>query len=266
MDQYEQYEKNPRLKRLTKGLRAQVHVYTDVRRNKDLRRRFLIFAQGRTGSTLLRTLLSSHPDIQCDDEILYFPVVFPKHFVCRKALTSSKKVYGFNVKIYQLTSIQRIMRPRKFVLGLAEEGWSIIFLRRNNILRQSISNIYAEEGNKYHYYKSDHRSNKTIVVDCEQVVRMMERRNRYSHDELVVLRDLAVHKVDYERDLLDPATHQSTMDRVFEFLKLPSAPVKTDLVRSIAGTLENSIENYDELKERLKKTDFEKYLYDENYG
>ena len=48
-------------------------------------RRFVIFAQGRTGSTLLTSSLDSHPEIRCADEILGRPRGDPKAYVENRA-------------------------------------------------------------------------------------------------------------------------------------------------------------------------------------
>ena len=75
--------------------------------------RFVIFAQGRTGSSLLRSLLNAHPEVRTEGEILGRPVIDPVRFVERHATVSSPPVFGFKVKIYQLSDIQGV-DPRAF--------------------------------------------------------------------------------------------------------------------------------------------------------
>jgi LPS sulfotransferase NodH len=110
---------------------------------------FVIFGQGRTGSTLLTSLLSSHPEIQCDGEILGEKVKDPFNQIAKCAAVSRKPVYGFKVKIYQLTDNQS-MRPDTFLQNMAAKSVKILFLSRRNHLRQVISNRLAV-ANQYHY-------------------------------------------------------------------------------------------------------------------
>ena len=115
--------------------------------------KFLIFSQGRTGSTLLMDLLSSHPEIHCDGELLYYRVPFPAQFVKLKSALTLKKHFGFKVKIYQLVEIQNIKDPREFIMEFYNRGWKIISLKRENLLRHVISFWFAEENKKYHFKK-----------------------------------------------------------------------------------------------------------------
>lgn len=72
----EAYERRPYFRRLIKGARQELKFALRAR-HPDPPRKFVIFAQGRSGSTLLTSTLDSHPDIHCDDEILIVPRAFP---------------------------------------------------------------------------------------------------------------------------------------------------------------------------------------------
>ena len=119
------------------------------------RQKFVIFGQGKSGSTLLTTLFNSHPEIHCDQEILFNPVKFPKLFVRARCRAAVKPVYGFKVKIYQLNGMtwtsprQSISDPSTFLRYFQQRGWKIIYLRRENLLRTEISNnIRWARGNR----------------------------------------------------------------------------------------------------------------------
>ncbi|MFQ5952830.1 MAG: hypothetical protein ACE5JK_05440 [Candidatus Omnitrophota bacterium] len=59
------------------GLAMQLLVYANIHRNRNLRTKFIIFGLGRTGSALLVRLLDQNPEIQCDGEMIRFPVLSP---------------------------------------------------------------------------------------------------------------------------------------------------------------------------------------------
>lgn len=268
MHRYEQYGDDRRWGRVGASLRVQLSVYARRPRPRPPERRFLIFAQGRSGSTLLGSLLGSHPDISCDHEILSIPVLFPMHYVQRRAQLSRKDTYGFRVKIYQLTSIQKIKAPRRFVAKLHRSGYKIIHLRRANLLRQAVSNLVAAASDRYHYTRSDRdpAAAASIDVDCGELVSMIRKRVRYADDEDRVLAGLPAHRMIYERHLLHRSAHQRALDDVFAFLGVPSLPVRSDLVRSVSGRLEDVVRNYAELEKALREAGFERFLHDERYA
>ena len=79
------------------------------------RRRFLIFAQGRAGGTLLGTLLDDHPQIACEGEVLYRPVALPRVWCHAGRARHRGVVYGCRVMIYQLIAFQRVRDPHRWL-------------------------------------------------------------------------------------------------------------------------------------------------------
>src|SRR4051812_11468170 len=88
---------------------AQARAYLGLLRRRPQRdqRRFVVFAQGRTGSTLLVDLLRSSPGVHCDEEILDRPVRLPHLWIASRRAARPGTGYGFKVKIYQLTGAQQ---------------------------------------------------------------------------------------------------------------------------------------------------------------
>ena len=83
--------------------------------------KFAIFGQGRTGSTLLVDLLNRHPKIACEEEIFNRrrhpfngKIWKPYWFLKGVEANYRDKVFGFKVKIYQLTKHQQI-QPAEFL-------------------------------------------------------------------------------------------------------------------------------------------------------
>lgn len=230
---------------------------------RDPQTRFVIFCQGRTGSSLLRSLLNSHPDVRCEGEILVDPVAEPIEFLRETARNPARPVFGFKVKIYQLTDAQKV-DPREFLSELRVQSYRIIYLRRNNLLRHAISNTFAEARRSYHDRSTGPRP--SLAVDPAQLIGVMQRRQKHLDNEAVVLEGFEYLTVEYERDLLDPRQHQPTADRVFAFLGLEPVSVATDLSRSVSGSLSDRIANYDELAAALDGTEFSHFLTDPAYG
>jgi LPS sulfotransferase NodH len=225
--------------------------------------KFVIFTQGRTGGQLLVDLLNSSPQVRCDHEILQERVLFPKRYVEGKGRRSGANVYGFRVKIYQLTDTQGIKDPEGFMNALHQGGWKIIYLRRDNILRQALSYLFAVERDSWQHRLSDGPVElDKIFVDCDRLIELLEEREARLEDEAEVLQHLPHATVVYEEDLLRAEHHQTAADRLFDYLGVPPIPVRTDRVRTSVDRLSNMIENFDQVSEGIGRTKYA-YLLDE---
>jgi LPS sulfotransferase NodH len=226
--------------------------------------RFVIFAQGRTGSSLLAQLLDSHPRIRCEGELLARGHRFPPgrrrsalRYLEGRSAAFTGRAYGFKVKIYQLREDQEMSDPGAFLSALHARGWRILHLRRQDLLRQVLSNLVAEERGAWHLEEGDHEIPMTpLVVAPEVVLEGLARRRAHAADEEAALGGIPRLELVYERDLLDPARHQATADRVCAWLGLPAAPVRSRLRRINRGRLRELVANHEALVAALRGSDF----------
>jgi len=254
--------------RLGERTKTQVKPYLSRAKGRpDIR--FCIFAQGRTGSSLLRSLINGHPDLQCRGEVLGpDAVLFPVRYVERLARHTPRPAFGFKVKVYQLTHHQGISDPNGFMKALVRRGYRIIHLHRRNVLRQAISNSYALAAGRYHLQAGQSGGPEAIRVDPGKLRGVMERRQEHTVLETSALRGLESDTLGlvYEDHLLDPTAHQSTVDTVFEFLGLPpSVEVEARFERIVTGSLRDRISNFAELEQELAGTPFARHLDDPAY-
>ena len=225
----------------------------------------MIFAQGRTGSSLLRNLLNQHPRVHCDGEILDTRVSDPFGFVVERADTATTDAYGFKVKVYQLTDAQQ-REPGAFLRRLDAAGFDIVYLWRRNLLRHALSNAFAERRGRYHDRPTDSEERPRFEVDANEVVGAMTRRLGHRRRELEALDGLAFTEIVYEDDLLDSSRHQGTVDRVVTLLGFEPVSVTTDLARSVTGSLRDRLANYDEVAAAVRRHGFGEHLDDGRYA
>lgn len=220
--------------------------------------KFVIFGQGRTGSTLLVDLLNNHPSLFCDGEILnaklYGKAFNIQAFINSRAAMPQKQVYGFKVKIYQLTEEQNVQNPTQFLLNLQNQNWKIIYLKRNNIFRHALSGIVAEATNVWHVTNANKNQPKPKVhINLTELEKTMRYRKKMLDNEALVLKNVDNYlTITYETDLLDTQNHQLTANKIFEFLNLPTAIANSALQRTIKDDLSKTIENYDEVMQFLE--------------
>ncbi|MGB3510837.1 MAG: hypothetical protein WBA93_16720 [Microcoleaceae cyanobacterium] len=239
--------------------RALLHI------NQISKQKFVIFGQGRSGSTLLIQLLNNQPSIYCEYEILsaklYKKVLFPNLYVEGRCAKFSSKIYGCKILINQLTEHQYI-DPEKFMFNLSSQGWKIINLSRNNHLRSQISRMVAKSRNQLHATSESSLKNQKITIDCNELLEGFERRDIYRLKEQEILENLDHITVVYEEDLFLLENHQKTSDRIFDYLGLESVPVKTNLIKTTSNQLSDVIENYEEVVKKVSQTTYAKFLQD----
>ncbi|GGA30024.1 hypothetical protein [Okeania sp. KiyG1] len=246
-------------------IRGEIAAYSRalLLKHQIFEKKFVIFGQPRTGSTLLVQLLNNQPKIYCEKEILsakdYRKMLFPNLYIQGRRVKFSGKVYGFKLMISQLPEEQYV-DPEKFMFNLYYQGWAIIHLIRNNYLRSIISSMLASSRNQWEAKSKSSLNYQTIKIDCNKLIELLKRREIYRVKEKEILEKLDHIKVIYEEDLLLEENHQNTCDRIFNYLGLESIPIKTKLVKTTSNQLSDVIENYEEFVEKISQTKYAKFL------
>jgi len=110
--------------------------------------KLLIFGQGRSGSTLLESLLESTGYFVCHGELLRpeaREIADPFRFVQGIGKSCSPQHSVFHLKIYQLTrDRENKVDPAELLGSLERVGWKYIYLKRENVVQQQLSNLLAE--------------------------------------------------------------------------------------------------------------------------
>lgn len=231
-------------------------------------KKFVIYTRGRTGSTVLTELLNCHPEIYCDVEIFNYlycisKVRFPGLYInscSKRAAKLGKSTYGFKVKIAQLRYEHNYLSYEKILTDLHSDGWKFIYLKRDNFLRHKLSNILSSRTKIFHLKNGDINRTDRIQVDCNELLEGIEYSEEVEQTEEMNLKSIPHLKLIYENDILDNSRHQLTADKVFSFLGLRSAKVKTDLKRIVPDNLKETIINYEEVFDFLKDTKYSKFL------
>ena len=209
-------------------------------------RQYVIYAQGRSGSTVLGSLLASHPRVRFADEILYRPVADPRLWARGLRSANRGTVWGFHVKSYQLTIQQQVTDPALWLGRMVDDGWTIIHLERLDVVRQAISNAVAAARATFHARHDEVLPDPRPVVDASAFVEVVRRRLQTIEDDRAAVAGIAHERVVYERDLRDASGHQTTADRLFAALGVETAPVTTSLRRTSTQP-QDDVANWEEL-------------------
>ncbi len=216
--------------------------------------RFVIFGLGRSGSTLLKQLLDSHPEIQCEGELLnpadkYVanPLLikliyrFPYPFFALRSLLSKKHVYGFTLLFYQYSS------PEKLIAKLIKKNWKVIRIYRENSLDQSLSHLVAEKTKIWHRYDGLEMQTPQLTIPPEELENRLKIVTSNKKNENKLFEKFKHFKVVYEDDLKNQGDWPETTRKIFDYLGVNPAPVSATIQKTYARPYAEMIENYEEL-------------------
>jgi len=216
--------------------------------------KFVIFGQGRSGSTLLKQLLDSHPEIKCEGELLnvkdnyvtnpWFQKVvnkFPYHFFQLRSTFSTKSIYGFTLLYYQ------IYNPGRILQKLQKDNWKFIQVSRKNNFLQSISHFVALQTNFWHNTFENEGPVPKITIDPEKFLDWIKWLVIDKANENKIMESLDHIKVVYEDDLLNEGLWAQTTSRIFEYLGTYPAPVMANLKKTYTRPYTEIVENYEDL-------------------
>jgi LPS sulfotransferase NodH len=223
--------------------------------------RFVIVTPGRAGSELLTDLLNSHPDITCEAEILQERTLRPERFVAgrsAKAGVAGAQAYGFKIHCGHFG--YQVLRERPdFLRSLADAGFQLILLRRDNLLAQAISSTVASR-TRWHWRGADRPTFTALGIDPVEVLMMAYLFEESDQFLQAALEDLPHLTLTYEYDLLDASAQQATVDRICGHLGLRRAPTASDHVRFTPKRLSETIANYHDVAQVVATTRFGRFL------
>ena len=231
--------------------------------------KFLILLQGRSGSQLLGDFLNSHPDIHCDAEKIgwkkWDDLFDLKAYLKWRREKRTEPIYGVRFKLRHVTEVQNVDAAH-FLRNFHRRGWKIIYSKRENRFRQEISSLIGNQRDKWSDTSAEPLAGQTFYIDCQELLESIEAREKYAAQEQDLLAGLPHLTIVYEKDLLHAAHHQATLDRVFDYLGVPSVPVKTTLVRTSRNKLADIVSNYEEVVRFISQTKYAKFLDDPHYA
>ncbi|MEA5462453.1 hypothetical protein [Leptothoe sp. PORK10 BA2] len=224
--------------------------------------RFVLFGRGRSGTTVLVSLLDSVKSIQCDGEILSRPVLLPQLYVQSCCAKASTEAYGCKILSYHIRDVQPLLRRRHFLHQLDKVGFKIIHLQRRNLFYHALSNLKARVSGYYQKKTDAPAKSRVITVRPESMLDWMQRSERLATYELELLKGLEVLPLTYEEHIQDSSQHQPTVDQICNFLGVAPSPVTSAYQKQSSGRWQDAIANHQELTDFFAKTPYAHYLED----
>ena len=222
--------------------------------------RFVLFARGRSGTTLLLSLLDRHPAVACDGEILRRRAWHPQELIKAHEALTAQPVYGFKLLSYQLRSLQTHRPNRRAMLEeLVDNGFQVIYLRRRNLLRHALSGLYAEHRRHWHQTTAA-ASHERFSIDRSDLFRWLDGSTQLARFEQRMLEALPHLALTYEDDLEDAAVHARTLRRVTGWLGLDPIDPQTTLQRTTPRRLDAFVDNAAEMRRWVAASPYARFL------
>ena len=222
--------------------------------------RLLIFGQGRSGSTLLESLLASTGNFRLSGERLSpfyltryhqgearFPVSYIHGFVKQHPtkilfFTSNPAICWRNAKSPS--------SPGQVLREFQRYGWQVVFLWRRNRVKHALSNLVRKH--RGHSHKLDDAPERyRLRIDCDDFVKRVMEKFEAERIEREALRGIDFQEVVYEDHLERAAQHQPTIDRLLQAISLDPKTVTTEYRKVNTQSMADLIENYDEFCQRV---------------
>lgn len=256
---------------------------------------FVIFHVGRSGSTVLTSLINQHPRIYCDGELFhgyygahhrrmeadgantrfrwntssYFPSD-PIGFVAsRVPYGGLRAFYGFEAKFFHLR-FNNLTLPA-FLDAVQRLGFRyFVVLERRNSLRKVVSSVVAHGKRQFHVQSGQRVNLSRVVLDVNRVEidsdskPLLAYLEDYARNFEALRQLLAGHQMlwlTYEDDVL--VNPLQAYNRCCDFFRLERGTPAVNLTRTNPFRLTEMLVNYDEVAAALAGTPFAWMLEDE---
>ena len=230
-------------------------------RRKPAEQSFVLFGRGRSGSTVLVDLLDSHPDICCLGEVLRYPTFFPLSYVNRLLAEPDAPIRGFKLLSYQVRDMKRPAHSDALRDWIVENQVRIFHMKRDDLLRHAVSNIYARRREAFHSTDRKADQFKRIEVTPSELLSWMSGSEQLVQFEEDWLGTLPRETIVYERDLSTVERQAATRRRVLNTFGLPAdAGHETDLRPVTPRNLDALLSNFDEIRAALERTKYAHFL------
>ncbi|MEM9772609.1 MAG: hypothetical protein AAF889_13625 [Cyanobacteria bacterium P01_D01_bin.73] len=232
--------------------------------------RVLLFAQGRSGSTLLENLICSTGYFKQRGELLgpfhqtkfhQGEALFPVHYMNGLAKQSSDENFIFHLKISHLTDERKKpVDSVKVLKRFQKYGWKIVFLTRRNRVKHALSNLVRNARGAAHKFEGEEEEKHRLLVDCDNFVERVSKKIYADALEREAVENVEHIDLVYEDDLEQADAHQRSVDTVIEFLGLEKRKAETLHRKVNQQSMEELIINYNEFRECVASNEWEHFL------
>lgn len=244
---------------------------------------FVILSMQRSGSGWFETLLNNHPNISSHGEVFS---VRPRRQNFAAISATLARIYNLDWRSSASKDTctaavglkwmlnQGAMEYHKEVRAFFDANRvSIVLLLRRNVLRRLVSILANAHDRKAKRAAGLHKSHVHSRAEAKELARFrplinakhlranLQRVQQIADDALRVFNGTRLRVVYYE----DVVRSRQVLDEVQDFLGVPRRPLESLQVKIHTRPLKESVQNWEEVQQRLKGTEFEAFTFEGDY-
>ncbi|NEQ51446.1 MAG: lysine N(6)-hydroxylase/L-ornithine N(5)-oxygenase family protein [Leptolyngbya sp. SIO3F4] len=217
--------------------------------------RFVLFGTGFSGGRLLVDLLrrvadARHgplPETWDIDWLMRRRHFFPLRHIQRHEMDCADYLFGFKLSSVDLMVTHGMNEPHRFVELLYEQGYKLIYLQRQDLMRHAIAILKAQQ-------PKDHSNSRRI--DPQLLIATLKRLDDQRIAEATIIAQVPHLTLTYETDLIDPNVHEATAQQLCRFLSLKQRQQPQYCVKLVHQRISDLVANYDEICSSLEQSDY----------
>lgn len=208
--------------------------------------KFIVLTRSRSGSSLLMSLLSSHPNVKTYGE--YFRRLDGRSYqimINQVFSPKSKKIKAVGFKIfYDQPYDEQNSELWDYLASLSD--LKILHLKRNNFLRIFVSRKIAGITNEWFVQQNRNKKEDVILtINPQELYNSYNKYKNLQRQKISLFEEQEIMEIIYEEMILDI---NSYFYKITEFLNIPFIQPKSKRVKQNTRKLNDIIENYNELK------------------
>ena len=221
-------------------------------------RKFIVLSRSRTGSNMLIQSLNSHPNVAADYEIFAKLNGRSESDILARAFAKQPfyiQAKGFKIFYYHP---QDATDSPVWDMLQGVDGLHVIHLKRRNILHALVSSRVAYTTGIYgvrseREVQAYQNALPKVRFTAEELERDFSQTRNWEAEGAARFADKPCLEVDYEGMASDLSAE---FRRITDFLGVAPRPPRTDFKKQRTRSLWDSVENYQELKERFSATEW----------
>jgi LPS sulfotransferase NodH len=215
--------------------------------------KFIVLTRSRSGSSLLMSLLSSHPNVETHGE--YFRRLNGRsyHKMINNIFSSKPqkiKAVGFKM-FYDHPYDEPNSDLWNYLANLTDIR--ILHLKRRNFLKTFVSRKIAGITNEWFAKQNKSiKGNIALTIDPEELYNSYNKYRNLERQRIILFENHKIMEIVYEEMTMDINDH---FCKITKFLEIPFIQPKTDLVKQNTKKLREIIQNYNELRHYFANTE-----------
>lgn len=186
----------------------------------------------------------------------YFTKLIDKKDTCGKVKNRFDELDNYLYEHFDLQKIYSILEKARNSI-VTDKQFKIIHLVRSNKLRSFLSLKKAYLTDRWFSFKKSKNADKGIQINFKECQAYFRKLENYESQHRNLFKDHKYIEVTYE-ELVEQK--DSELNRIFGFLEMPNEEVKSVLQRQNNASLNESIANYNEIKNQFTSTPWLRYF------